>query len=134
MDGDGYLDMHIVYPEHYIVEESDAGDQFSYQSYYYRVPPQYWVWDGRENRFVCMNQWELADYIRQEGMAGQPEETTGKVICITVQKGDSFWNIAQKYLGDGAKYTDLYDRNRAVIGKNPDRIMPGMELEVVNPE
>lgn len=122
LDGDGYLDMHIVYPEHYIVAESDAEDQFSYQYYCYRTIPSFWIWDTQEHLFVHMNEWELSDYI-QEGKAE-------KGTHIIVQEGDSLWRLARKYLGDGAKYIDLYEQNREVIGSDPDRIVPGMELEI----
>ncbi len=132
MDGDGYLDMHIVYPEHYIVAESDAEDQFSYSYYYYRTTPRYWVWDNDEHIFVCMNEWELSDYVQERRAEQREEDTAEKENVIIVQKGDSLWRIAQKYLGDGAKCMDLYDRNKAVIGTNPDVIIPGMELEVAD--
>lgn len=129
MDGDGYLDMHIVYPEHSIVAESDTEDQFSYQYYWYRSTPRYWVWDNEEHLFVCMNDRELSEHMQQR-RAAQQEDTAEKETLIVVQQGDSLWRIARNYLGDGAKYTDLYARNKAVIGENPDRIMPGMELDV----
>ena len=36
--------------------------------------------------------------------------------------------IAVAQTGDGRKYRIIYDRNRAVIGDNPDLILPGTEL------
>ena len=33
----------------------------------------------------------------------------------TVKQGDSLWAIAQKELGDGSRYPELYEANRDVI-------------------
>lgn len=128
MDGDGYLDMHIVYPEHSVVAESDAEDQFSYKYYYYRSIPWFWIWDDQKQLFVRMDEWELSDRIQERRQEQKEENTAEKDQYIVVQEGDSLWNIAEKYLGDGAKYPDLYIRNKTVIGENPDMITPGMEL------
>lgn len=51
-----------------------------------------------------------------------PKETT-----YTVKSGDCLWNIAKKYLGNGARYTEIYDLNRDKI-KNPNLIYPGQVL------
>lgn len=47
----------------------------------------------------------------------RPAETAPKVIKYTVKRGDSLWNIAKKYLGDGARYTEIYELNKHKIGK-----------------
>ena len=55
----------------------------------------------------------------------------------TVVKGDCLWNIAQKYMGNGAKYPDLYAANQATIdGRNKGTgnprytIYPGQVLTI----
>ncbi len=48
----------------------------------------------------------------------------------TVKAGDSLWNIAKANYGDGMKWTDIYANNKDIIGKNPDLIQPGMQLEL----
>lgn len=48
----------------------------------------------------------------------------------TVKKGDSLWNIAKKYYGNGAKYTTIYNANKKVIGSNPNVIKAGMVLTI----
>ena len=45
----------------------------------------------------------------------------------TVVSGDSLWKIAQKKLGSGAKYTEIYNLNKNKI-KNPSLIYPGQVL------
>lgn len=48
----------------------------------------------------------------------------------TVTRGDSLWGIAQRWLGNGAEYPEIYNANKAVIGSNPDLIKPGERLKV----
>ena len=127
LDKDGFLDMHIVYPDHAVVSESNADDQFSY-TYYWYDPPSYWIWDNGKNMFGRMSERELSEHLN-ENLAGQLDAgSIGATDTVVVQAGDSLWGIAKKYLGDGRKYRILYDRNRAVIGDNPDLILPGAEL------
>lgn len=45
----------------------------------------------------------------------------------TVQKGDCLWNIAKKHLGNGSRYTEIYNLNRDKIS-NPNLIQPGWVL------
>ncbi len=45
----------------------------------------------------------------------------------TVKAGDCLWNIAKKYLGNGAKYTEIYNLNKDKI-KNPNLIYVGQVL------
>lgn len=48
----------------------------------------------------------------------------------TVKKGDCLWNIAEKQLGDGMLWSEIYDKNRDVIGEDPNLIYVGIELEL----
>ena len=47
----------------------------------------------------------------------------------TVEKGDSLWNIAKKYYGDGSKYTIIEDANGDKI-KNANLIYPDQVLTI----
>lgn len=59
----------------------------------------------------------------------RPRTDTNPVPRLYVVKpGDTLWQIAKKELGDGARYRELYEWNRAVIGADPDIILPGQEL------
>lgn len=44
-------------------------------------------------------------------------DTTGKeeTTTYTVKSGDCLWNIAKKYLGNGTKWTELYNSNKDTI-------------------
>lgn len=57
----------------------------------------------------------------------RPAETAPKKKTYTVKSGDCLWNIAKKYLGNGAKYTEIYNLNKDKI-KNPNLIYPGQVL------
>lgn len=47
-----------------------------------------------------------------------------------VQPGDNLWNIAEKHLGSGSRWGELYQANAGVIGANPRMIMPGQEISL----
>lgn len=50
----------------------------------------------------------------------------------TVVKGDTLFGIAKKYLYNGARYMDIYNipENKALIGPDPNRIVPGQVLRL----
>lgn len=60
----------------------------------------------------------------------QPTRSTEKAPSIksyTVKSGDTLWNIAKKYLGNGSKYTEIYNLNTDKIS-NPNTISVGQVL------
>ena len=36
----------------------------------------------------------------------------------------------EKYLGDGSRYNEIYEANKAIIGSNPNVIKPGQTLTI----
>ncbi|MBF2052027.1 MAG: LysM peptidoglycan-binding domain-containing protein [Candidatus Sericytochromatia bacterium] len=48
----------------------------------------------------------------------------------TVRSGDSLWKIAERELGNGAAWPELYALNQETIGPSPDRLQPGMVLQL----
>lgn len=57
----------------------------------------------------------------------RPAETAPQPTTYTVVSGDCLWNIAKKYLGNGARYTEIYELNKDKI-KNPNLIYVGQVL------
>lgn len=62
---------------------------------------------------------------------------TARVATVTVEPGDSLWTIARRDLGgtasDGAvdaHWRALYARNSAVVGADPDLVLPGQRLRL----
>jgi nucleoid-associated protein YgaU len=46
----------------------------------------------------------------------------------TVVSGDSLSKIAKNHYGDAAKWPQIYEANKALIGNNPDHIEVGQVL------
>jgi len=61
------------------------------------------------------------------GVAVVPEIQSVKVV-----RGDSLWRISQKVLGQGLRYTQIYEANSAQI-RDPNRIFPGQVLVTPQP-
>lgn len=57
--------------------------------------------------------------------APEPKNNT-----YTVRSGDNLWNIAVYVYGNGARWTEIYNKNKNVIGSNPNLIRPGQVLAV----
>ena len=55
----------------------------------------------------------------------------GSIFHVVV-KGDNLTRIAEKYYGDGARWREIYNKNRGIIGGNPNLIYPGQVLIIDN--
>lgn len=60
--------------------------------------------------------------------SSRPEPPTPKTY--TVKSGDSLWSIAQRYLGNGSRYTEIHVENKPPLGSNPSLIYPGQVLKL----
>lgn len=56
-------------------------------------------------------------------------DNTTQPTTYTVKKGDCLWNIAKKFLGNGALYMQIYNLNKNII-KNPNLIYVGQVLRI----
>ena len=77
-----------------------------------------------------------AGFYRTERTANEPEDTVADektdnpyTQTYVVQSGDSLSKIAQKYYGDPALYTKIFEANRDLL-KDPNRISPGQKLRI----
>lgn len=61
---------------------------------------------------VKVKEQKPAQVTTQRPTESAPEAATHKVVA-----GDCLWNIAQKYLGDGSRYKEVYELNKGVIDK-----------------
>ena len=46
-----------------------------------------------------------------------------------IESGDTLWGIAAKTMGNGAKYTEIFEANKEVI-QDPDKIFPGQKIRI----
>ena len=60
------------------------------------------------------------------GNSKAADATTGD--SYTVVSGDSLSKIAKNHYGDAAKWHQIYDANKGIIGSNPDKIEVGQVL------
>ena len=68
------------------------------------------------------------DTTDQEGAGVKTTSTAANppaATTYTVKSGDSLWKIAQKQLGDGTRWREIYDLNKDTIGSNPNLIYAG---------
>jgi nucleoid-associated protein YgaU len=70
----------------------------------------------------------VAGVAKVEDALETPEAATEPVFH-TVVKGDSLWKIAEKTLGKGARYTEIFEANRPMLS-DPDKIYPGQVLRI----
>ena len=56
-------------------------------------------------------------------------EPAKEPLFHTVVKGDSLWKIAEKHLGNGARYPEIFEANKPMLS-DPDKIYPGQMLRI----
>ena len=59
--------------------------------------------------------------------------TSAFAVEYTVAKGDTLWGIAQKTLGSGAKWSEIYEANKDTV-KDPNMIYVGQKLTIPGEE
>ncbi len=67
-----------------------------------------------------------------EGVGAVEDSTTGggaEPVFHTVEKGDTLWAIAEKTLGSGNRYNEIFEANRPMLS-DPDKIYPGQMLRI----
>lgn len=62
---------------------------------------------------------------KQEGKSS----TSSEYGTYTVKSGDNLWAIAEKQLGAGSRWQEIYNLNKDIIS-NPDLIQPGWNLKI----
>ena len=65
--------------------------------------------------------------VQASELEAPPAEQT--VEFYEIQKGDTLWAISSKFLGKGARYTEIVEANLEVI-KDADKIYPGQKIRI----
>lgn len=58
-----------------------------------------------------------------------PMEVESGTLLVVVQPGNSLWRLARRTLGEGTRYTVIYQANKDRI-RDPDLIYPGQVFEI----
>ncbi|GLQ34681.1 peptidoglycan-binding protein LysM [Amylibacter marinus] len=66
-----------------------------------------------------------------KGIAGVQDnsEDDSEGVFHTVESGDTLWAIAEKTMGNGAKYEEIFEANKPML-THPDKIYPGQVLRI----
>ncbi|THH35870.1 peptidoglycan-binding protein LysM [Aliishimia ponticola] len=67
-----------------------------------------------------------------DGVAAVEDNTSGagsEPVFHTVEKGDTLWAIAEKTMGNGSKYQEIFEANKPMLS-HPDKIYPGQVLRI----
>ncbi|MEM7733428.1 MAG: peptidoglycan-binding protein LysM [Pseudomonadota bacterium] len=64
------------------------------------------------------------------GVAGVEDNAGGSdPVFHEVVSGDTLWAIAQKAMGDGSRYPEIFEANKPMLS-DPDKIYPGQRLRI----
>lgn len=67
--------------------------------------------------------------VNGDGLTAPEAEVEQEVEYYTIESGDTLWAISEKFLGNGAKYTEIFEANREVI-EDPDKIFVGQKIRI----
>lgn len=81
--------------------------------------------------------WVALKYLQKQGTTTttaavkteRAADTAPKALTYTVQSGDTLWLIAKKYLGDGARYTEILNANKDSVS-DPNKLKTGSVLKI----
>lgn len=60
----------------------------------------------------------------------RPARPAPAAVGHVVERGETLWSLAERYLGAGSRYTELADLNRDVLGRDPGFLTVGEVLQV----
>lgn len=89
---------------------------------------QFWKWtEELQEKMAAMAEEPLKENAEEGGDIQQEQAETQYYV---VRKGDCLWRIAERQMGDGRRWQELYERNSKSIGGNPNLILLGEKLEI----
>lgn len=59
-----------------------------------------------------------------------PQKESLGMVDYEVKKGDCLWDIASERLSESTEWPKIYERNRNILGPNPDLIHPGQVITI----
>lgn len=76
------------------------------------------------------DEWYCAADYAWPNLAWERDSRFGYTVTVTVQEGDSLWELADAVYGDGHFWTQIYEENKECIGADANLILPGTDLEI----
>ena len=65
----------------------------------------------------------------EELTAPEPTPEEVEIQYYIIEKGDTLWAIAEKFLGKGSRYPEIFEANKEVI-QDPDLIFVGQQIRI----
>lgn len=109
----------------------------------YTIRPGDNLWDIARKNMGDGTRWQEIYQANQSVLGSNPDlihpgthinlpdgSTVASADKYVVQPGDNLWDIAQKQMGGGQNWHEIYNQNAGVIGDNPRLIHPGQELHL----
>ena len=119
---------HDVYLEKYTVDNKKL-DTVEY-SISFTVAKDILVYTTTELNAGNTTQKDTTATTNERAASEEAAASSSTSQTCTVKSGDTLWAIAKKYLGDGSRYNEIYEANKAIIGSNPNVIKPGQTLTI----
>ncbi len=85
--------------------------------------------EAKEKTVLMAGNMKGVGSVNADDLSAPEPEAPVEVEYYTIESGDTLWAIASKFLGNGAKYTEIFEANREVI-EDPDKIFPGQKIRI----
>lgn len=117
---------------HIAEREYGNGQYFSHISQDNNLKNPNLILVGQSLKITALTDQQKAQAPTSKGQISDNAWSSDKTVYVdyTIVKGDSLWKIAKAQLGDPYRWPELYQVNKAVIGKNADLIYPGTVIKV----
>lgn len=85
--------------------------------------------EAKEKLILMAGNMKGVGSVNAEGVNAPGTIAEGDGEYYVIEKGDTLWGISAKLLGNGAKYTEIFEANKEVI-EDPDLIFPGQKIRI----
>ncbi|KGO14290.1 phage portal protein [Clostridium botulinum] len=82
----------------------------------------------RDLKIQTLGSAKTTSTVKKVALKNNRPTTKSNSRIYVVKPGDSLWKIAKWWYGNGVKWNIIYQKNRNIIGSNPNVIRPGQKL------